>query len=1843
MGHKLNNRIENWKKLLLDLGKRNRLINLIEGKRNSIKITNPSCEELWECIVIKEREAIFPYAKRVKIDNDGEEIYETVIKGDIETTKSIGDLQKTLKNLRYKANTSIEEQGINTLYLTFGVLKWKEQETSSQQFSSPIILVPVRLLIESMTSPYRLVLHDDEIVINPTLIHKLNTNFGINLPEFDSIQDTPKKYFEKISSEIENIGWDLEEIIYLTNLSFLKINMYNDLSRNDEKLNTNSVIAAIVGDDDPIQLPEELNNFDHDKLIRPIDTYQVVDADSSQQDAMILSKKGISFVLQGPPGTGKSQTITNIIAEAIADGKKILFVSEKMAAIQVVYNRLASVGLADFCLTLHSHKANKKEILRNLEKSIKIERTRVREDVLDKLYLLERKREQLNDYSNELHTLTSKLNISIYSVNGKLAKLKNAPDIIFSISDVDSITDDILKERIYLLKELSKTIGKRTEDYVNNVWYNSNIKSLSHELRHEIDSNIEIAIPLLENLSRQHDSICSKLRINIESSLNGIYDLLSILSFVAKSPIIPIEWINNHDIDYLLDNVHKYKEKAEQIIKITNELKASYKDCFFDCDAIKEKEELSSLMSKLLERFRVGDSKYISKNINTEKDKLISITNELDRLFNEANRIATELRLSSPNTISQIILFLKCINTLSDICNIHPTKKWFDKDELIRIKNNINNHKTLHDTTSELKNSILSGFDKEILELEFYPILKRFRSEYNSCFRILKSKYYKDIKQLKSYLSINGKLSHDDALRLLEKLKKYSDNQKIIDENKSEYIGDYGFYYTDLDTQWNILYNDLCIFEKSLSCLYLNAPEFLDLIVQGQLPQDDVTQFNKNFSNFDIESEFAKLSTILRCNFNNAQWNDIKEYIQEFSSIANDFISKYGILFGMMKTYTYREYQSIIDDLNLLISLNTLNHELQEQNDSICNMYKNHYNGIETDWSKLIENLRYASELKKIIAKFEFPESFVKDICQNRDVISYCQNEAQTMLNRKGNLENAITWFVSLFKNGNDFYQYNILDLAKHMLFCKDNKHLLEEWVDYCSNREKCKLHGLEEYIDKIEDLENPIDSTYIVDAYLKRFYRLWLDIVLPKFPAVHNFRNRNQIEIINDFCRLDKEQFKIAQARVRERAINRIPDFNSINSARDEINILKKELNKQRKLMPLRKLFITIPNLITSLRPCFMMSPLSVSIFLEAKSYNFDLVIFDEASQVHTEDAIGAIMRGKQVIIVGDTKQLPPTNFFSTSINDDDFDNDSDEISVDIEPGTFESILAEAETVLPQCSLKWHYRSRHEHLITFSNMKIYNHELVTFPSPTDGIPDNGVEYVYVKDGVYDRGKKKNNIIEAQKVADLVFEHFRKYPNRSLGVVTFSEAQQNAVDSAIRQKRLQNPYYDNFFIEDKEEAFFIKNLENVQGDERDTIILSIGYAKDSDGIMYMNFGPLNRDGGYRRLNVAITRAKHNVKLVGSIMPTDINLEKTASEGVKMLRSYIEFAQQGIVALQKELSFNSELNFDSPFEEEVYDFLQSKGYNIVTQVGCSGFRIDMAIKHPNQNGIFALGIECDGATYHSSRTARERDRLRQSILESMGWKIYRIWSTDWIKDQKTEEDKLIKAIEQSLGNIEEDNDSIIDNISGNDDIVISSYEIEEKIEISEITNVEYKFETYCRYKLTNDIYDADGNIKRISDIRDKSDIIFDIISLEQPIHFEELCRRIMPLYGRERVTKVVRDGVNSILINELNNSVSIDDNFVKMKIFNEVKVRVKDPNDYYIRSIEYICNEELALAMKTIAQNSFGITPNDLFIATAKLFGFKKIGENIECSLRKVYNLMLNRKEIMEIDGKVNTN
>jgi very-short-patch-repair endonuclease len=414
----------------------------------------------------------------------------------------------------------------------------------------------------------------------------------------------------------------------------------------------------------------------------------------------------------------------------------------------------------------------------------------------------------------------------------------------------------------------------------------------------------------------------------------------------------------------------------------------------------------------------------------------------------------------------------------------------------------------------------------------------------------------------------------------------------------------------------------------------------------------------------------------------------------------------------------------------------------------------------------------------------------------------------------------------------------------------------------------------------------------------------------------------------------------------------------------------------------------------------------------LDASHQSFDVVIFDEASQIPVWDAVGAIARGKQLIVVGDPKQLPPTNFFSNS-------GDDEEDITPEEHKDLESILDELMTNgLRHKRLKWHYRSRHEGLIAFSNHHYYENDLLTFPSPETN--SGGVRFHHLPKARYDKGKSRTNRGEAEALVKELVSRLRKKggPIRSYGVVTFSQAQQQLVENLLDEERRKHPEIEGHFGDNpplEGEPVFVKNLENVQGDERDVIFFSICYGPDEAGKISLNFGPLNRDGGERRLNVAITRAKHEVTVFSGLRGDQIDLTRTRARGVRDLKYFLDYAERGPKSLSAATNSSASAEPDSEFERLVADRIRAAGYEVHHQVGCSGYRIDLGVVDPSAPGRYLLGVECDGATYHRAATARDRDKLRQMILEGLGWKLHRIWSTDWWHNSDAQVEKLLKSL------------------------------------------------------------------------------------------------------------------------------------------------------------------------------------------------------------------------------------
>jgi very-short-patch-repair endonuclease/DNA polymerase III delta prime subunit len=508
--------------------------------------------------------------------------------------------------------------------------------------------------------------------------------------------------------------------------------------------------------------------------------------------------------------------------------------------------------------------------------------------------------------------------------------------------------------------------------------------------------------------------------------------------------------------------------------------------------------------------------------------------------------------------------------------------------------------------------------------------------------------------------------------------------------------------------------------------------------------------------------------------------------------------------------------------------------------------------------------------------------------------------------------------------------------------------------------------------------------------------------------PAIQRFDRISQEQAIEDFRRLDRELFVHAQEHLVGLMHKRIPSM----SGGGEIAIIRREMNKKRRLMPIRKLIKEAGRAIQQIKPVFMMSPMSVATYLEQQAVDFDVVIFDEASQVKVVDAMGALLRGKQAVVVGDTKQMPPTDFFSRAL---ELDEDEAEAS---QTADIESILGMfLAQGAPERMLRWHYRSRHDSLIAVSNEEFYEGKLMIFPSPGVNPYASGLKFRHLPDTTYDRGGSRTNAGEARAVAEAVMLHARERPQLTLGVVAFSTAQRDCLLLEVERLRRENPETEAFFTAERAdgETFFIKNLENVQGDERDIIFISIGYGMTAAGRLSQSFGPINREGGERRLNVLITRSRLGMEVFANFTGDMLQTTATTPFGVRALKNFLTFAESGNLQRHHETGRSA----DSPFEKQVLAAITAMGYEVEPQVGSAGFFIDLAVRDPGKPGRYALAVECDGASYHSSASARDRDRLRQDVLEGLGWRFHRIWSTDWFRNQRAEIERLQAAIEAAL--------------------------------------------------------------------------------------------------------------------------------------------------------------------------------------------------------------------------------
>lgn len=754
-----------------------------------------------------------------------------------------------------------------------------------------------------------------------------------------------------------------------------------------------------------------------------------------------------------------------------------------------------------------------------------------------------------------------------------------------------------------------------------------------------------------------------------------------------------------------------------------------------------------------------------------------------------------------------------------------------------------------------------------------------------------------------------------------------------------------------------------------------------------------------------------------------------------------------------------RDLKTIVNDLQHAAQLDKKAHEIAKEGTELSLQLGDFYNEFDTNWDETITAINW---VKKVMGKFDtdaLPGNFVEIITENKKQDDYKNFEMQAQELVKANelVNYHINAYRKIFPRPNlDIESLSFEELKDHIEDLIENLIDIEAWVEFKSLVHQAKAMGMGQFIESLitADLDD-VNADMLFKIFIKKLYQLWVDKIEMENPVMRKFTGANQEIEIERFNEIDQQIIKRNNKGIaKELAMNWIEYAANTNNKAD-MQVLNHEINKKKKHKPMRVLVKEIPELLQTLKPCWMMSPLSVAQLIENESQgdfkvNFDLVIFDEASQIRTEDAICSIYRAKQLILAGDSNQLPPTNFFNYIAEDDDYENNN-----------FESVLDECAVFLDSKTLNWHYRSRHEDLIKFSNYNIYDNQLITFPSPITGSDAYGVDFEAIEKGYYEKGSRFNRR-EAQRVAQAIIEHYSQNPDKSLGVIAFSEAQQFAIErelgKELRKDAEMQEKMTKHMDEEKTDSLFIKNLENVQGDERDVIFFSIGYARDKQGNLSHNFGPLNREGGHRRLNVAVTRARNKLKVFSSIISSDIDPSRTSSQGAMLLKKYLAFAENCaalkdrpeeittpslqedpemidevnqhdsndmVEEAQKALlddetsrrqnEFRDKLQASALIEESIANYIQAQGFEIEMFLGSSDYRVDIAVKSKENPGEYILAIETDGVVYRTAKTTRDRERLRRQVLKSLGWKTHKIWARDWIRNNSVELEKLESAL------------------------------------------------------------------------------------------------------------------------------------------------------------------------------------------------------------------------------------
>jgi very-short-patch-repair endonuclease len=1528
------------------------------------------------------------------------------------------EMDTKLAGIHDGAQTLEKDAGINALYCAFGFVEWYEADFSEGALFAPLLFYPVDLEKHLVDHEYvyHLKSRDADVEVNATLAEILLQNYSLQLPLWENDETIPS-YFRKVRRVISKLDrWKLRDWLTVGLFTFSKLVMYQDLDRKNwpgaRALEKHGVLRDIFTGADAIASSTLAPDYDVDAhKPEQHEVLTVMNADSSQHSAIIDVLNGKNLVIQGPPGTGKSQTITNLIASALHAGKIVLFVAEKMAALEVVKKRLDEAGLGQFCLELHSSKTRKVAVLDSIRKRLNFDDPELNPNKLNRtIQDWERARRGLLYYVEQMKKPAGNTDLKTYEIlRGccvRAERAKNFPAALKQTRIQDPLELDTFKrnELLSLARDLDARAGKV------NLW-----NGLRHHPWRGFQNDTigqfgleELLVTLRgwrESARRLDECLLSveeRTACVIEHSVAGAEGFVRDMSTL---PQIPEEF--DEDLFRRVETPALSSALVSLASKV-RELEKEYEE--IDTMAAYRKEILlvgsDAVGANICVVSELGFDSQTLEQVKSSCRELEAKSALLVRVLPIADQLAGRFGISRA-TISDLLLISRAADLLQGLTRNQLRFRHADVVDEASLKP-LEAAASLAESLQRSNAHLREQFEFSLLpELDEIRRAARIIASAGPLHAFFSSDYRRSRKLFRS-MAIGPRPSRIECVRRLTELVKYLEGRRTLETNEG-FRRAAGPYFQGMDTPWGDLLA-VCrwahVVRNNLLPEREQAQTIQDVVLHGDVSKVEIMATLPRSTDFpglskalsicgDEGDEFLSVVTSNACQKSDRS-RALVEQFSRWGLAPETNMGDLPRLFGAVK-----RSESLRTELSSEISISLLGPHPDAWIEKSTYLFKTSrfakdLAGIgfsDLAWRR-IANGPVASRLLAISEGAEQVAENVGDIQSLEKTASFL-----------GELDST------LWVGQPDFASASLELISQRISYALEHEQALPLYVDFL----RLENHAASTPLSAAMKIYAESGQEYVglAEALEFVFYRSAAEVILSNDSELKSHSGESHERLRAQFRNQDIEIQRLRRKQIAAELLqSEAPQGvgKGLASQFTELSLLQRQLGLQKRHIPLRDLFRRAGRAVQALKPCFLMSPMSVAQFLDPNVLRFDLLVMDEASQIRPEDSMGAIARGAQLVVVGDPQQLPPTSFFERVDSDGSQDENEDVESMEDLTGQ-ESILDLAcSAYQPVRVLRWHYRSQHEQLIAFSNKEFYDGSLIIFPSPRGGDPDFGVKLDQIG-GVYDQGE---NRAEAEAVVAATRDFIQKNAERSLGIAAINQKQRDRIYGMIEEAARQDPDLQAYFQRWSEtlEPFFVKNLENVQGDERDVIFISTVYGRDAAGNFYQRFGPINSKHGYRRLNVLFTRAKQQVRIFTSMDPSMFKIEDTSPRGVRALKNYLQFARDGHL----DFAGPSGGSPDSEFETWVMERLRRNGYEVVPQLGVAGYFIDLAVRHPDRNGLFILGIECDGATYHSARSVRDRDRLRQENLVNLGWKIYRIWSTDWFQNPENEFNKLRQTIE-----------------------------------------------------------------------------------------------------------------------------------------------------------------------------------------------------------------------------------